>query len=164
MKAQLLALVLRLIAAQLYVAKLSTLPEPVAYMDGAIDDVLSFTVDPTWTRLLIVWAFHESALRANPPGSNDKGHACGALQVHVDSLPEGWLPPAWTCARLRADRRLGLLAGYIVMGNLMGKCGSAAAGLTAFVSDGQCHKSTYEIVRVRCVEAGLTSECELPKK
>lgn len=115
-------------------------------------------------RVAMVMGHFESANQANPKGSNDKGGACGSMQVHVSSVPEGWLPKEWTCAALRADRELGYRAGLRVVRRLWDKCGSLGAGLSAFAMHGECppinpatgKRYVLMLIQSRCHKGGVT--------
>lgn len=109
-----------------------------------------------YARLLFTWSFFESSWLANPPGSNDKGSACGVLQIHT---PELWLPGA-TCAKVRASRKLGYLVGLTVIRQLEKKCGSLGSAMTAFSTYGMCQVKILPLVSRRYQLAGLTAACE----
>ena len=107
-------------------------------------------------RVAMVFGFHEAAWLANPPGSNDKGGACGWGQVHLDAFPKGTFPAEMTCAAIRSDLRTSVRAHLIAMRYFEDKCGSLRAGLTAYATTGACPKAGYTIKLVarRCSEAG----------
>ena len=107
----------------------------------------------TYGRVAFVWSFYESAWWASPPGSNDKGAACGVLQVHS---PELFVPGA-TCGGLRADRRLGYRVGLLAMRHFVATCGGLRAGLTAYSTTGTCPKKgwTIRLVVDRLALAGV---------
>lgn len=115
-------------------------------------------------RIAFVMGHFEGANEASPKGSNDKGGACGVMQVHVDVVPEGWLPAEWTCSALRADRELGYRAGLRVLRRLEDKCGSLGGALTAFATHGECPKKNpatgkpyvLMLMQARCHKAGVT--------
>jgi hypothetical protein len=110
-----------------------------------------------WARVLFTWSRYESLWFADPRGWGDAGEACGVLQVHH---PEKYIDGA-TCARVRADRRLGFRVGLEVMLATTAKCGSRGLGLSAYSSDGTCPTSVFPIVSRRCLRAGLTATCEV---
>jgi hypothetical protein len=105
-----------------------------------------------YARVAYVWSYYESSWLANPSGSNDDGRACGVMQIH---LPELAVPGA-TCAKVRADRKLGYRVGLATLHHLVAKCGSMRAGLTAFSTTGQCPKKgmIIKLVADRCAIAG----------
>lgn len=164
MKAVLLALAARLIA--LAIPGSSALPpsHPISVRaDGAADDLVTATLleaehEPALVRAAWVWSFYESSWWANPKGSNDKGGACGVMQVHVAAVVSaGWVPSDWTCAALRKDRVLGYRAGLRVLRRLVDRCGSLRAGLTAYSTTGACPVPGTPPIRViveRCAVAG----------
>lgn len=126
--------------------------------NGCADDVLEVTRElvpeaqvSTWAPIVFVFAQKESACRTNPAGFNDDGNACGVLQVHT---PEKIVPGA-TCAKVRADRKLGLRVGLTLMLAKAKECGSIRGGLTAFAMRGECPKGwTLPLVVQRCKLAG----------
>lgn len=110
-------------------------------------------------RVAFVFQAAESGFVGNPKGSNDQGAACGPMQVHT---PEKFVPGA-TCAKVRADYKLGVLVGMTLMNQLWDKCGGLAAALTAYATNGQCPGSwTLPLVTRRCKIAGLSSDCRMP--
>lgn len=109
-------------------------------------------------RVAYVWQGGESGFQENPGGSNDKGAACGPMQVHT---PEKFVTGA-TCSKVRADYRLGVLVGVTLIDRLWTQCGSLAGALTAYSTDGKCHTWVLPIVTRRCKIAGLSGECRLP--
>jgi hypothetical protein len=110
-------------------------------------------------RMAYVFQAAESGFVADPKGSNDQGAACGAMQVHT---PYKFVEGA-TCAKVRADYRLGVLVGMTLMNLLWDKCGSPAAALTAYSTNGQCPGTwVLPVVSRRCKIAGLSSDCRLP--
>ncbi len=111
----------------------------------------------SYAKLLFVWSGYESSWYASPPGDNDKGAACGIMQIHT---PEKWVPGA-TCEKVRASAHLGYVVGLTVIRQLEAKCGSLVAGLTAYSTDGACHNYVLPLVRKRCKLAGLTEGCVL---
>ena len=109
-------------------------------------------------RIAFVFQAGESGFVGNPKGSNDQGAACGPMQVHT---PEKWLPGA-TCAKVRADYKLGVQVGMTLMNMLWDKCGGPAAALTAYATNGQCPGTwVLPLVQRRCKIAGLSSDCRL---
>lgn len=101
----------------------------------------------TCARLGFVWAAYESAWHASPPGYNDDGKACGVMQVHL---------PADRCKAARASLDVGFDEGLALMVSLRAKCGSWAAGLTAYSMTGECPKGwTLPLVARRMKLAGV---------
>jgi hypothetical protein len=126
----------------------------------------------TWVKIAWTWAGYESGWHPSPKGPNDDGAACGVLQVHVGEVVAALEPdmPGITCKKVRADLALGVEAGLRIMLYFEQKCGSKAAAMTAFSTNGLC--PVYEnpvtkvkggwvlpIVKKRCKLAGLTDEC-----
>ena len=110
----------------------------------------------TWARIAFVFGFFEASWLSNPKGDNDKGAACGVMQVHT---PEKFVPGA-TCTAVRKDLALGYEVGLTLMLQLEAQCGSKAAALTAFATNGTCPKGwTLPLIKRRCKMAGLTEEC-----
>lgn len=110
----------------------------------------------TWARIAFVFGYFEASWLSNPAGSNDNGAACGVMQVHT---PEKFVPGA-TCAAVRKSLALGYEVGLTLMLQLEAQCGSKAAALTAFATNGTCPKGwTLPIIKRRCKMAGLTEEC-----
>lgn len=94
--------------------------------------------------ILLVWAWAESRWEARALGDN--GHACGVLQLHPIARP------GYSCAAVRADRRLGLRLGLAWMRRMSAQCGSLEGGLRAFAS-GRC-SGAREFVARRCALVG----------
>lgn len=103
----------------------------------------------TWTRLVFVWAYHESAFYTDAVG--DGGASVGVMQVQT---PEKWLAGA-TREKVLKDRVLGFRVGIRVMRELVKKCGSLRAGLTAYATDGSCKTWTLPLVTRRMKIAGV---------
>lgn len=110
-----------------------------------------------WARVLFTWSRYEALFFADPRGFGDDHQACGVMQVHN---PHRYVDGA-TCAKVRADRRLGYRVGLEVALMLATKCGSRGLGLSAYASDGTCPSSVFPIVSRRCLRAGLTATCEV---
>jgi len=87
-----------------------------------------------WAPVLYVWALKEGGCYADPPGSSDDRAACGVTQVHE---PQKVIAGA-TCAKVRADRKLGLQVGLTLMIQLAKKCGTIGGGMTAYSTNGAC--------------------------
>lgn len=114
-------------------------------------DVLAVEDTPQWHSTAYGTALYESGGLADPPGWNDQGRACGVLQVWE---PQRWLSGA-TCAAVRADRRLGLRVGLLVMKRLAKDCGGVQAGLSAYAT-GKCPPKgkVLALVKARCAVMG----------
>lgn len=168
MKAILLAIAAKLLA--LSFGAPITLPpqhELSVRSNGAAEDVVAVVQEATeltpaeqeqWARVLYVWSFYESAWRANPPGFNDDGHACGVMQTWAPhKIVEGA-----TCSKVRADRRLGYRVGFTLMRQKFTECGSMQSALVAFSMYGSCPKpgTTIQLVQHRCKLAGLGKRCD----
>lgn len=133
--------------------------ENAAAVETVVEKLVS---NPTerlaWARIIYVFGYFEASWLANPKGSNDQGSACGVMQVHT---PEKFLPGA-TCSAVRKDLALGYEVGLTLMLQLEAQCGSKAAALTAYATNGSCPKGwILPLVRKRCKLAGLTSDCRL---
>jgi hypothetical protein len=128
-----------------------------------------------WVKIAFTWAGYESGWHPSPKGSNDDGAACGVLQVHVGEVISMLEPgmPGITCKKVRASLDLGVEAGLRVMLYFEAQCGSKAAAMTAFSTNGLCPVYenpvtkvktgwTLPIVKKRCKLAGLTDECRMP--
>ena len=111
------------------------------------------TVRTKFARVVYTMAGFESGWQANPKGSNDKGSACGPIQLHD---PQLYYQPDVHCDDLRKDLRLGFRAGMAVLWDLSVKYGTLAAGLTAYATDGSNHGAWVlpEIAK-RCALAGV---------
>jgi hypothetical protein len=136
--------------------------ETLARINSAAADLLFVTEEipeehrDALTRVAFEYAGEEAGFYASPAGSNDSGSACGVLQVH---WPEVDVKGA-TCDAVRADRKLGFRVGLLRMHRLWSKCGSLAAGLNAYSTNGTCTKQPIlSLVRNRCQRAGLTRDC-----
>lgn len=114
-------------------------------------------------RAAYVWLFWESRMEANPKGSNDQGTACGGAQVHPDLFPEGTFSSEITCASMRADLRMSVRGELIAIRYFESKCGTLARALSAYSTKGDCPPAGYtlKLVQDRCVDAGLTKQCEV---
>lgn len=153
----------------------------------------SWRVREKYARSLYVWSYYEASWEQNPygckPGStyttkygqvrhctaggvwegtNDEGHACGVVQPHVDTIQtltsfKGVLEPSWTCTAVRKDRVLGYRAALRILLHLETECGSTALAWSAYASTLGCPKLVQQRVKDRCLDGGLTSDCELPK-
>ena len=162
MRPVLLALAVRMIALAMPGAALPPEHPIMVRARGAADDLLEAVAaeaehEPALVRAAYVWSFYESGWYASPVGPNDKGGACGVLQIHVSSLPKGWIPPEWTCAAVRKDRVLGYRAGLRVLRRLVDRCGSLRGGLHAYSTTGACPAPAAPPIRVvleRCKVAG----------
>lgn len=138
---------------------LKTRAESAAKITVDVVEAFPFERREALARVAFVFQGGESGFQANPKGSNDKGAACGAMQVHT---PEKFVAGA-TCAKVRADYRLGVVAGVTIINMLWDRCGSLSGALTAYATDGTtCHKGwVLPLVSKRCKTAGLSSECRM---
>jgi hypothetical protein len=98
-----------------------------------------------WCPVTFMMAMKEGNCYASPPGFNDQNRACGPLQIHN---PELEIAGA-TCAKVRADRKLGLRVGMARMIRLSKECGSIGAGLTAYATYGACPQKGWVLHEIR---------------
>ena len=110
----------------------------------------------TWARIAFVFGYFEASWLSNPKGSNGNRAPCGLKQ---GQNPEKFLPgPPF--AQVRKEQPLGYEVGITLMMQLEAQCGSKAAALTAFATNGTCPKGwTLPLIKRRCKMAGLTEEC-----
>jgi len=115
------------------------------------DPVIKSRIDPSklnaWKSMTYVMHGKEAGLHADPKGSNDRGNACGALQVWAPYLPEGL-----TCKQVRASRKLGLRAGIIVALNYRDLCGESLGEAWSAFAMGHCGPKgmSLKIILERC--------------
>lgn len=137
----------------------------MARVTGAASDLQTALARHPWpeavqerrARLVLVMGWYEGAWQASPPGSNDSGRACGVMQVHSPQ----WDIAGATCEAVRADRVLGFEVGIVRLQTLEARCGSIAAGLAAYATDGRCGKQLGAAMSWRCRRAGLDARtCE----
>ena len=123
---------------------------------GDVVEVVSSMMPPERAKVIApiayVFALKEGNCEASPRGFNDDGAACGVMQTHT---PEKILDGA-TCAKVRADRKLGIRVGVTLMLRKEAECGSLRAGLTAYATSGACPAKgwTIGLVLKRCELAG----------
>ncbi len=94
----------------------------------------SETARETWARVIFVWANREGGCYADPKGNADDGRSCGVLQVQE---PQRVIDGA-TCAKVKADRKLGMRVGLALMLTLAKRCGSIGAGLNVYSTGRDC--------------------------
>jgi hypothetical protein len=129
MIAALLTLAIKLAGASLPAAAIESAASDVAAVAEGEAPLVAGDREAT-ARVLLVWAWRESAWRTNALG--DAGNACGVLQLHAIARD------GHTCTELRSDRRLALRVGLAWMRRMRDVCGgSVRAGLRAFAS-GSC--------------------------
>lgn len=163
MKTILAALALRLLTSAYGVVLPAAHPEVARVEEAAADLARAMELegiggDVRLARSALVMSWYESALYADPKGSNDHGRACGVGQVHVADAPKGLLDPSWTCEAVRADRVVGYRAELRVIASLRALCGGdLVAGWNAYAT-GSCPKKDEKpipLVVKRMREAGI---------
>ena len=73
----------------------------------------------------VVASYREARFRKNPKGNNDKGFACGIMQVNKLHLKFG------SCEAARADRQQGFLEGMSAMVKAIEDCNPGKSDFTA---------------------------------
>lgn len=156
MKEILLALVVTFVGSQ----KVADHPHVRGRAEKSADAIIKVTEEripeegrrASYQRALFRWGYGEGGWYANPPGDNDKGAACGVMQVH-----EPWkIIPGATCEKVRKDLELGYRVGMELLIQLEEKCGSLGKALNVYsIYGATCSTKIHPLVLRRCKEAGV---------
>lgn len=95
-------------------------------------------------KLYLRWSLSESNLLASPPGNNDKGAACGVMQVNYFYLRE------WTCKEVRKDLFKGYAEAHRIVLEGVALCGTVERAM-GYYSTGKCGGAPG-LVRSRCAD------------